>query len=41
VFEAEVFLVNASALGEPLFELAGGFDDVHAGTIATGEWEVK
>ena len=37
VLEAEVSLVDASALGEPGFELAGGFDDVHAGNDSGGE----
>jgi hypothetical protein len=27
----KVILVEVSALGEPVFELAGGFDDVHRG----------
>ena len=36
VFEAEVFLVDAGALGQPGFELAGGFDDVHAGNDSGG-----
>ena len=36
VFEAEVFLIEVSALGEPGFELAGGFDDVHAGNDSDG-----
>lgn len=31
VFKAEVFLVEVRALGEPVLELAGSFDDVHAG----------
>jgi len=31
VFEAEIFLVDVSALGQPGFKLAGGFDYVHAG----------
>jgi hypothetical protein len=36
VLEAEVLLVNASALGQPGLELAGGFDDVHAGNDSGG-----
>ena len=31
VFQAEVFLIDAGALGQPGFELARGFDYVHAG----------
>jgi hypothetical protein len=31
VLEAEVFRVEVSALGQPGFEMAGGFDYVHAG----------
>jgi hypothetical protein len=30
VFEAQVFLIEVSALGQPGFEVASGFDDVHA-----------
>jgi len=37
VFQAEVFLVDVSALGQPGFELAGGFDDVHWGNDSGGE----
>jgi hypothetical protein len=31
VFEAEVFLIETRAQGQPCFKIAGGFDDVHAG----------
>jgi hypothetical protein len=37
VFKAEVFLVEVRALGEPVLELAGSFDDVHAGNDSGGE----
>lgn len=37
VFEAEVVLIEVSALGQPAFEVAGGFDDVHAGNDSDGE----
>lgn len=36
VFEAEVFGIDAGALGQPGFELAGGFDYVHAGNDSGG-----
>jgi hypothetical protein len=31
VFQAKVFLVDRSTFRQPCFELAGGFDYVHAG----------
>jgi hypothetical protein len=31
VFQAQVFLIDASVLAEPGFELARGFDYVHSG----------
>jgi len=31
MFEAEVFLVEVSAQGQPVFKMAGRFNDVHAG----------
>jgi hypothetical protein len=37
VLGAEVFLVEVSALGKPVFELAGGFDNIHAGNDSGGE----
>ena len=39
VLETKVFLVEMSALGQPFFEIAGGFDDVHAGNDSDGEKE--
>jgi hypothetical protein len=36
VLEAEVPLVDAGALCQPGFELAGGFDYVHAGKDSGG-----
>jgi len=36
VLQAEVFLVDVSALREPFFEVAGGFDYVHAGNDSYG-----
>lgn len=36
VFEAEIFLVEMSALGQPGFELAGCFNHVHAGNDSGG-----
>jgi hypothetical protein len=37
VFKAEISLVDSSALSQPGFELAGGFDYVHAGNDSGGE----
>jgi hypothetical protein len=37
VFKAEISLVDSSALGQPGFELAGGFDYIHAGNDSGGE----
>ena len=37
VFNSKIFSVEVRALGEPVFELAGGFDDVHAGNDSGGE----
>jgi hypothetical protein len=39
VFETKVFLIEMSALDQPFFEIAGGFDDVHAGNDSDGEKE--
>jgi hypothetical protein len=36
VFEAKIFLLEMSALAEPGFKVAGGFDDVHAGNNSGG-----
>jgi len=36
VFETEVLLVNLGVVGQPGFELAGGFDYVHAGNDSGG-----
>jgi hypothetical protein len=37
VFDAQVFLIEVSALGEPVFKLAGRFDNIHAGNDSGGE----
>ena len=37
VFEAEILLVEMSALRQPGFELAGRFNHVHAGNDSRGE----
>lgn len=37
VLKTKVFLIDMSALGQPLFEIACGFDDVHAGNDSDGE----
>ena len=39
VLESKVFLIQMSALGQPFFEMAGGFDDIHAGNDSDGKKE--
>jgi len=39
MFEAEVFLIDTSAQGQPCFKIARGFDDVHAGNDSDGKKE--
>jgi hypothetical protein len=40
VLQAEIFLVEMSAEAQPFFEIAGGFDYVHAGNDSDG-WKKK
>jgi hypothetical protein len=41
VLEIQVFLQDPNMTAKPCFEAAGGFDDVHVGTIETTRMEVK